>query len=363
MLPVPARSGGPAVVSAQELYYPAAGGAEQSIHALLRGLNDRGYRCTALTRADRGRPAAEIIDGVQVRRCDPIGLETMLTDQITALRPVVALTQQAWSGRVVEVCHALGVPSICFARNTADVASGAVSGRRSATAVVASSPYLAGVIRARCGLDPTVIAPPIDIGRYRVRPAGDLITMINPVKVKGGAVFRDIARALPSRRFLAVKGWDSLRSQDGAGWDLRTLAASGVGLPVSIDLSGLANVDQLEPVTDMRAIYARTRILLVPSLWDEAFGRVAAEAMCSGIPVIASARGNLPDTVGTGGIIITDPLDIASWTTAVAILDNPAAYHHFSRQARRSARRYRIGAITTGLIRLLDQISDGVTVG
>jgi len=60
------------VVSAQELYYPAAGGAEQSVHALLRGLNARGYQCTALTRADRGRPAAEIIDGVRVRRCDPV---------------------------------------------------------------------------------------------------------------------------------------------------------------------------------------------------------------------------------------------------------------------------------------------------
>ncbi|MCY7419763.1 MAG: glycosyltransferase, partial [Chloroflexi bacterium] len=41
-----------------------------------------------------------------------------------------------------------------------------------------------------------------------------------------------------------------------------------------------------------------TRILLVPSVWDEPFGRVAAEAMINGIPPIVSDRGSLPGVIG-----------------------------------------------------------------
>ena len=38
------------------------------------------------------------------------------------------------------------------------------------------------------------------------------------------------------------------------------------------------------------AVFARTRLLLMPSLWLESFGLVAAEAMLNGIPVLASTR-------------------------------------------------------------------------
>ena len=65
----------PAILSVQGLYYPAAGGAEQSIHALLRGLVTHGYHCTALTHQDPGTAAAEQIDGVSVRRCRSAGMK------------------------------------------------------------------------------------------------------------------------------------------------------------------------------------------------------------------------------------------------------------------------------------------------
>lgn len=36
-------------------------------------------------------------------------------------------------------------------------------------------------------------------------------------------------------------------------------------------------------------IYRRTAVLLVPSIWSEAFGLVAVEAQLLGIPVVSSA--------------------------------------------------------------------------
>ncbi len=67
----------------------------------------------------------------------------------------------------------------------------------------------------------------------------------------------------------------------------------------------------------MRAVYGRCKILLAPSRWEEAYGRVASEAQLSGIPVVASTRGGLPEAVGPGGILL-DPQDmIPVWTATV----------------------------------------------
>ena len=43
------------------------------------------------------------------------------------------------------------------------------------------------------------------------------------------------------------------------------------------------NVCLLEPDANVDAIYARTRILLAPSLWAEAFGLVVVKAALRGI--------------------------------------------------------------------------------
>ena len=45
-------------------------------------------------------------------------------------------------------------------------------------------------------------------------------------------------------------------------------------------------------------------VQVVPSLWPEPFGLVAAEAMMRGTAVIVSDAGALPEVVGTGGIVV-----------------------------------------------------------
>ena len=59
--------------------------------------------------------------------------------------------------------------------------------------------------------------------------------------------------------------------------------------------------------------YAEARILLVPSVWEEAWGRVVTEAQVNGIPVLASAIGGLPESVGPGGILVPPGSDIEVW--------------------------------------------------
>ena len=54
-------------------------------------------------------------------------------------------------------------------------------------------------------------------------------------------------------------------------------------------------------------------MLLVPSL-EEAAGRVAAEALLNGIPVIASDCGGLPETLRGGGFVLPLPADLTPTT-------------------------------------------------
>jgi glycosyltransferase involved in cell wall biosynthesis len=78
---------------------------------------------------------------------------------------------------------------------------------------------------------------------------------------------------------------------------------------------------------DMRSLYAKARVVLAPSQYDETFGRIAPEAHASGIPVLASRRAGLPEAVGPGGVLIDPGAPIASWADALRKMWSDAAYH------------------------------------
>ena len=109
--------------------------------------------------------------------------------------------------------------------------------------------------------------------------------------------------------------------------------------------------------------FALTRILVVPSVWEEPFGRVAAEAMINAIPPLVSNRGSLPHVVGGdfsaggGGTV----LPIPEWMTqrhdagsrasrrsslgieaVCALWDDEALYESVGARARRIAESERI---------------------
>jgi hypothetical protein len=80
-------------------------------------------------------------------------------------------------------------------------------------------------------------------------------------------------------------------------------AAGGLG-GLGLDLSGLENLHRMANTPDPRAFYRVSRIVLVPSLIENA-ALVAREALANEIPVLASDRGGLPETLGDGGFVFT----------------------------------------------------------
>jgi glycosyltransferase involved in cell wall biosynthesis len=112
------------------------------------------------------------------------------------------------------------------------------------------------------------------------------------------------------------------------------------------------------PATDTpAAFFALTRILLVPSVWEEPFGRVAAEAMINRVPPLVSNRGSLPDVLGGdfskggGGRVLPLPdwmttkstrlpseREIEPWFEAVcALWDDATLYETMAARARQIA--------------------------
>jgi glycosyltransferase involved in cell wall biosynthesis len=125
------------------------------------------------------------------------------------------------------------------------------------------------------------------------------------------------------------------------------------------DLSGLANLNRMANTPHPRDFYRVSRVVLMPSLWRESLGRVAVEAMANGIPVLASDRGALPETMGDAGFVLTiperpspvgppvpGPRDVAPWVATIERLwDDPAFEARHRALARAEARRWDANAL------------------
>lgn len=207
--------------------------------------------------------------------------------------------------------------------------------RRAASAgvsLLAASEFLAGGIRHSTGGPCDVVYPLIRDTDYLVeRRLPGYTTFINPRPVKGYETFLSMAAALPEVQFLVVEAWPL---GDGRS-------------AVAEQLAALDNVKFEHQLADVRSIYQRTRLLLVPSVVEEGGPRVIREAQLNGIPVLGSKRGGVPEMVGGGGWIIDEYDNPQSWTNAISeLLSDPALYDRLSRAALENAQREDLQAAT-----------------
>jgi glycosyltransferase involved in cell wall biosynthesis len=102
--------------------------------------------------------------------------------------------------------------------------------------------------------------------------------------------------------------------------------------------------------------------LIVPSVWNEPFGRIVVEAFAAGVPVIASATGGIPEIVteGRNGFLF-DRNDAAALSMAIrrAAAMSDESYQAISQSALDDAAEY--GAVSIGR-RYLDFLKDIVAL-
>jgi glycosyltransferase involved in cell wall biosynthesis len=169
-----------------------------------------------------------------------------------------------------------------------------------------------------------VLHPPCDWRVYDINrnpEENEYITLINLDHNKGGHILREIAKRMPDRKFLGVKGSYSYTFDLG-------FEGQQIEQP--------ENVTVMDNTPNIMLAYRMTRILIMPSAY-ESWGRTATEAMCSGIPVICTHTFGLDENVGKAGIFV-DRDDIDGWVKAIKKLDDGKEYAKASRKAKERSR-------------------------
>lgn len=296
-------------------YLPhVVGGLEVNTHELALELNHRGVKTSVLSRLPLRRlegamrAARGLLCGTDVSVDRRLGYDVYLSREpwgkLGGLpRPGVVVVQ---NGNMVAIGRAFaryGVPAIAYLHGLEfDV------GRRRwpepigdlpFCGYIANSKFTAARFCQRFGIEPEVIPPVFRQERYLASGDRRWVTFINPVAEKGVEIALNVAEQCPEISFRFVKGWPL-----GLGQALR----------LTRRIQKMRNVEIVERSDDMTPIYASTRVLLVPSQWEaETWGRVVSEAHFSGIPVLASDRGALPETVGAGGTIVEHSAPASTW--------------------------------------------------
>lgn len=327
------------------------GGAARCAHRLMQALSrDSGAACMAVgsseytvtpwTVPDKTDYESLDIQGV-VHSTSQGGMESVAIDcgypirvlpdffdalgpLIDAFRPDVVWSQLEGAREVLEVARKKGVKGLYYVHDAEFDPEELRAIADLGCHVVCSSGFLASKAGKAIGRRAHVVYPASDWYFGTPSDPAGWVTMINPHRVKGLEAMLEIARRMPAERFLLVESW---KLGDAA---LNALRAR---------LEKLPNVRFQHRVSDVRDIYRQTRLLLAPSLWEEGFGMVSVEAQSCGIPVIASARGGLPESVGDGGLLIADYRNPDAWVEAICrVLGDDALYRTLAERALAHAR-------------------------
>lgn len=283
-----------------DLWLPFPGGAERLIYNVARDLMHRGHHVDALT----GYETPKWFDGPLVVRTDiPLDAEgwSIIAAVIEGAAPDVILTHHIYASTFAPQLAELGLPIVRLHYNGPRPDGAAI--------VVHISEHVARQAGAM-GYD--LVLHPWAGDDVVADEHGDAIGFVKPYPHKGAELLYRIADRMRDRRFVVLRGeWPTLEE-------------------VHLDAP---NVEHLAPVDDMRDFYRRVRLVLMPSLSEDA-GTVAQEATANGLPCISSDRGGLIET-NAGGIRLSPELDqLEHWVASIRYLDHADHYRDVVRSQR-----------------------------
>ena len=173
--------------------------------------------------------------------------------------------------------------------------------------VLPNSEFMQGVTaKAAPSVASHVVYPPIDLSPApaRLPRHAATVVMVGTGEHKGTRLFEALAERLPMVRFRMV----GVPRGDEA-----------VSITANLTKVGWTNIDE--------EFRHKADIVLVPSLWEEPFGRVAIEALASGAIVLASDIGGLPEALDHQDRLLLQPGDVDAWEARLRdVLAAPKPY-------------------------------------
>lgn len=288
-------------------------GAEHMLVSMLRPLVERGHDVTVwLSRYGKASEPYEY-RGIKV-----VPLQARLDFGAAARRADVLVSHLECVPSTAAVARGYGKPAVVVCHNThrptfRDMAAGGTalavfnSQWMEREAELFFAEYPKGVRPERS----LIVRPPVFAAEYATAP-GDRVTLVNCNPEKGGRVLEQLARRMPDTGFLAVRG--------------------AYGEQILPDLPNVEVVEHVDGSRMREQVYARTRVLLMPSSY-ESWGRAGVEALASGIPVVAHPTPGLAESLGEAGVFV-DRGDLAGWEAVLRKLADPAEYRLASKRAK-----------------------------
>jgi glycosyltransferase involved in cell wall biosynthesis len=216
--------------------------------------------------------------------------------QIEDWKPDIVYSYGGWllERQILRHCRMVGLPTafLLINGNYHDA-----SGFADVNLILAPTQLLADNYREKLGVQCEVVGEFVDYAPVLAdRVAPRLVTFVNPSPEKGATMLIEIARQaldrLPDLQFLVVESRTTARMLSDK---------------FCIDWNTLPNVTFIQQQQDMRQVYMQTKILLYPSYWYEAAGRVIFEAQANGITVLASSHGAISESLAGGGFMFDVP--------------------------------------------------------
>lgn len=279
------------------------------LHQILLDLKKCGHEILVLTK----NPSSREYDGVQIRDLNSkkyeklIGWCDVVITHLWLAKKAAALAK-LYNKKIVSLLHS---------HYNYDPA---VAHSPDADLLIANSVWVKKTNNQNIPI--VVVNPPTSLDTYTVETTREYVTLINMADHKGGGLFWELAESMPDVNFLGVVG--------------------AHGNQVMHD-RWLPNLQILPTTMDIQSVYSKTKILLIPSEY-ESWGRVGVEALCSGIPVIATPTPGLKESLGDAGIFVGETNgysahrgELSSWVEAIRSLSDKDTYLEYSKLGKKRA--------------------------
>lgn len=242
------------------------------------------------------------------------------------------LTQYILSDIAIKVATSINLICVFIAMSVGFKINMSVNGDYPVKGIIAGSKYIAKQLSKQYHRKVDFVITPTGglsrvITKTKDQPHFD-ITMFNPTEVKGGNIFFELVKILPKYNFRVVKGWTNLKVKDNYDPYLMMLMekahtgqSSVVYFPKDPTIPILKNLTVSEPSSNVGEFFQNTKLLLVPSQWEECYPRVIIEAGLNRKFVLASKIAGIPEVFNEINMpkdfLVDNYKNISSWKNKI----------------------------------------------